>query len=242
MSGSILGTSSSDTAAQQALSSATSAAAASSLTSSTSGSTTNALDSLTSNFNSFLNLLLTQLQNQDPTAPMDTTQFTSELVQFAGVQQQIDTNTNLNSLIQMTQGEETLQASSLVGKQVDLNSTSLPLQNGSATVQYTASAAGEPVMITVNNSSGNEVRTVSLTASQAGTNDWTWNGQDDNGNQLADGTYTVSAQAGSGTSVSALPFTVLGTVTGVITNSGTIQLQLGSLTTPLSSVESISTN
>ena len=89
-----------------------------------------ALNSLSSNFGDFLNLLMTQLQNQDPTSPMDTNQFTTELVEFSSVEQQINTNTSLTQLIQLTQGGEMMQASSMTGKQVTVSSDHVPLQNG----------------------------------------------------------------------------------------------------------------
>ena len=71
--------------------------------SSTSSSSSSALSSLDSNFQDFLSMLMTQLQNQDPTSPMDTNEFTSELVQFSSVEQQINTNSNLEQLITLTQ-------------------------------------------------------------------------------------------------------------------------------------------
>ena len=237
MSGSLLSTSTASASAQQAVSSAAASQLSSSL--STTSASGNALNSLTSNFNSFLSLLMTQLKNQDPSSPMDTTQFTSELVQFAGVQQQIDSNTSLTQLIQLTQGSEALQASAVVGKQVSLTSTTLPLQNGAASLTYTAAAANQPVTVTIDNAAGQEVRTVSLTAAQAGSNTWSWNGQDDSGNQLADGSYTAAVQGGTGTAVSGLPFTVTGTVTGVTTTGGAVNVQLGTMTTPLSNIQSV---
>jgi flagellar basal-body rod modification protein FlgD len=239
MSGSILSSQTASASANQAASKATNAAAAASLTSTSTGSSANALDSLTSNLNSFLNLLMTQLKNQDPTSPLDTTQFTAELVQFAGVQQQINTNTNLNQLIQLTQGEETLQGSNLIGKQVDLNSTTLPLQNGTGTIDYTAISADEPIQLTINNSSGHEVFTTNLTAPNSGANLYAWNGKDDNGNQLPDGSYTIAMQGTIGSTLQTVPFTVLGKVTGVINNSGTIELNVGPLTTSLNAIQSV---
>jgi len=183
---------------------------------------------------------MTQLQNQDPTSPMDTTTFTSELVEFAGVQQQIDTNTNLGSLISLTQGEETLQGSAMIGKTVDLNSGTLALQNGSGTIDYTAAEANEPISLTVTNSSGQTVFSTSFDSSQSGTNSYTWHGQDNSGDQLADGAYTISMQGTLGSaSPTNVTFTTLGTVTGVINSGGTIELNVGSLTVPLSSVQSV---
>ena len=75
-------------------------------------------------------MLMTQLQNQDPTSPMDTNQFTTELVQFSSVEQQINTNTSLTQLIQLTQAGEMMQASAMTGKQVTVTSDHVPLQNG----------------------------------------------------------------------------------------------------------------
>ena len=96
-----------------------SSAASSAATSAASASSgTNALSQLSSNYNDFLQMLMTQLQNQDPSNPMDANSFTQELVQFSGVEQQINTNTSLTQLIQLTQQDGLLQSSSLVGKQV----------------------------------------------------------------------------------------------------------------------------
>jgi flagellar basal-body rod modification protein FlgD len=78
---------------------------------------TTALSSLSGNFTDFLKMLMTQLQNQDPTSPMDTNAFTTELVQFSSVEQQINTNTSLTSLIQLTQAGEVMQGSNMTGKQ-----------------------------------------------------------------------------------------------------------------------------
>ena len=140
----------------------------------TAGSANNPLSSLTNNFNSFLNLLLTQMQNQDPSSPMDTNQFTSELVQFSEVEQQITTNGSLTTLIQATQGTETIQASGVVGKQVTINSPQMALQSGTGMLNFNTTSA-EPVSISLTNSSGIDVKDASLT-SKAGANSWTWDG------------------------------------------------------------------
>src|SRR5487761_1937789 len=95
-----------------------------------------ALGALSSNFGNFLSLLMTQLQNQDPTSPLDTNQFTSELVQFSSVEQQIQTNTSLTQLIQLTQAGEVMQGSAMTGKQVTVTSSQIPLQNGQGTLQF----------------------------------------------------------------------------------------------------------
>ena len=133
-------------AAQQnnAIAAASAAGAAASGTTTGAQTSTTSLNSLSSNFGDFLGLLMTQLKNQDPTSPLDTNQFTSELVQFSSVEQQINTNTSLTQLIQLTQAGEVMQASAMTGKQVTVTSDHVPLQSGKATIQFTAPAA-EPV-------------------------------------------------------------------------------------------------
>jgi flagellar basal-body rod modification protein FlgD len=224
---------------------AASGVAASSLTgaiagTSGSGNSQTALASLTSNFNQFLSLLTTQLQNQDPSSPLDTNQFTQQLVEFAGVAQQVTTNQSLTQLIQLTQSGEILNSSSIVGKQVDVNSTQMPLQNGNAELQFTATAAG-PFAIAVYNSSNQQVATATVNAT-AGVNTWTWNGEDGSGTQLPDGPYKAAVEGldASGNPV-AQPFTVVGTATGVQIQNGAVTLQMGSESVDFSTVQSVVT-
>jgi flagellar basal-body rod modification protein FlgD len=124
---------------------------------------TTALGSLSDNFTNFLSLLMTQLQNQDPTTPLDSNQFTSELVQFTSVEQQISTNSDLTQLIQLTQANQVEQSASLIGKPVTVTSPQLSLQNGNAEINFNTATA-EPVGIAVYNSAGAQVQTASLTA------------------------------------------------------------------------------
>ena len=213
-----------------------STAAAAATTSPSPGAAASSLSTLTSNFQDFLGLLMTQLKNQDPTAPLDANQFTSELVQFSSVEQQISANSNLSQLITLTQSGQDLQAASIVGHQVQVASATLPLQNGSGTIQFT-SATSQPVNVTISDARGNKVATQALTAAQ-GANSWTWNGASSNGVTEPDGSYGVAVNTASGNSVP-VPFTVLGKVTGVVTSGGAMQLNLGSLTVPIGSLQSI---
>jgi flagellar basal-body rod modification protein FlgD len=196
------------------------------------------LTSLSSNFSNFLNLLMTQLKNQNPSSPMDANSFTTELVQFSSVEQQINTNTSLTQLIQLTQAADVTQSSALLGKQVTVQSSQLPLQNGSATLKFTATAP-EPVSITVQGASGNTLRQISVNATQ-GKNTWNWDGKDSNGQTVPDGAYAVSVTGGlAGAPATALPFTVVGTATGVTALNNTVNLQLGALSVPFASVSSV---
>jgi flagellar basal-body rod modification protein FlgD len=218
---------------------ASTAAAAAGTGSAAIGNTgTNALASLSNNFSDFLSMLMTQLKNQDPSSPMDTNQFTSELVQFSQVEQQINTNQDLTQMIQLTQASQVEQSASMLGKQVTANSNQLSLQNGQAEINFSTSTA-QNVGISVYNASGVAVASATVT-SQAGVNHWSWNGQEANGATAPDGAYTVNVMAiGANGTNSQLPFTVTGTATAVQNNSGTVDLQMGGLTLPFSSVVSV---
>jgi flagellar basal-body rod modification protein FlgD len=206
--------------------------------SATPAASTDPLSSLSSNFGDFLNLLMTQLQNQDPTSPMDANSFTSELVEFSSVEQQINTNTSLTQLIQLTQAADVTQSSAILGKQVTVSSTQIPLQNGTGTLNFTTPVA-EPVSITVQNANGITLQQINVNAAQ-GTSTWNWNGMNASGQQLPDGAYTVQVTGGlAGATATPVPFTVSGTATGVTTRNNTVNLQLGALSVPFTSVTSV---
>ena len=97
--------------------------AATSTSSTASAATAASTQEIAGNFDTFLQLLTTQLQNQDPLDPMDTSQFTEQLVEFASVEQQIDENTNLQTLISLQQTSEATQAMQLIGSTVTVSST-----------------------------------------------------------------------------------------------------------------------
>ena len=214
---------------------ATAAVATAGSTAATSGAP-GALGSLSNNFNDFLKLLMAQLQNQDPSSPTDPNAFTQQLVQFSQVEQQVNTNSNLTSLIQLTQGSALMQSSSLVGKTVEAQTDKLSLQNGTAGLQFAASAPAT-VNVGVYNSAGIKVRdaTVDTTANKGA---WTWDGTDNNGRTLPDGAYSAKATdaAGSGTTVQ---FGITGKVTGLVRSGNDLTLQMGSVPMSLSTVQSV---
>jgi flagellar basal-body rod modification protein FlgD len=202
------------------------------------GKANNSLASLASNFQDFLSMLMTQMKNQDPTSPMDANQFTSELVQFASVQQQIDTNAAMTQLIQLGQSGQVLQSASIVGHKVALNASGIVLQSGTGGLNFTAPADGS-VAIGIYGSNGAQLYSTTVNATK-GSNSWAWNGQASNGTQLPDGSYVVQvAAAGAGGSATAVPFTVLGTVTGVNESANGLTLQLGATAVPFSALSSL---
>ena len=227
---------------QAAESSAKSAASASSGTSSSSASSAtsaNALSSLADNYTTFLTLLTTQLKNQDPSSPMSSDTFTSELAQFAGVEQQVQTNTNLSTLISLNEDSQLNSDTGLVGSTATASTSTLPLQNASASLTFTGNA-GSMVAIAVANSSGTIVKDA-LVSPTTGTNTWTWNGTDNSGNQLADGAYSVSVQTIDSTgTTSEVPFTVNGTITGIQKSASGMMAQMGSASIPMSDIVNVS--
>ena len=197
-----------------------------------------ALGSLSSNFNGFLKLLMTQLQNQDPTSPMDTNEFTRELVQFSSVEQQIATNTSLTRLIELTQAGEVMQSSAMIGRRIAVESEEMPLQNGQGTLRFSVDAE-QPVRVAVLNGQGTTIAEKTITA-QRGANDWVWDGKDGNGRTMPDGSYRVAVHAVEATGTpKAVPYQVVGTASGVTTETAGVRLQLGTLTVPFSAVRSV---
>lgn len=199
---------------------------------------TTALTGLSTNFNQFLAMLMTQLQHQDPTQPLDANQFTSQLVQYSSVEQQIATNTNLTKLIQLTQANQIEQSAAMLGKQATVSASQLTLQNGGARINFNTRTA-EPVTIGIYNAAGTLLRSATV-KSVAGTNAWQWNGKSSNGTTLPDGAYTVTVNSiDAQGQTAAVPFTVTGTVTSVQNQNGTVQLQMGGLAVPFTAIQSV---
>ena len=194
---------------------------------------------LSGNFDTFLTLLTTQLQNQDPMNPMDSNQFTQELVQFSGVEQQINTNDNLKTLIGLQQGSAGTAASSYLGKTITVTNGQASLQDGEADWSYALGGAAAATTLTVTNSAG---QTVYSTAGEtaAGHHSFSWNGEDSNGNQLADGAYTLTVNAtdASGTAI-ANAVASKGVVDEVNMTTGTPQLMIGQMAVALGDVSAI---
>ena len=156
--------------------------------------TSNSMKQLSGNFSTFLTLLTTQLKNQDPTSPMDSNAFTQQLVMYSQVEQQIATNTNLKTLI----GQGTTQigsyATAYLGKAVSITNGNAALNNGAASWTYSLGTSAAATALTVTNASGRIVYTgAGETAS--GNHQFNWNGKDNSGNPLPDGTYTLAVNA-----------------------------------------------
>ncbi len=216
-------------------------ASAASASNSSASSSANASQQLTGNLNTFLNMLTTQLQHQDPLSPMDDTQFTNQLVQFSQVEQQININSNLTSLINLQKTSQQASAVGYIGQTVEATSSTLPLESGQSYFNYTLPSAAGDVTVNIKDSTGSVVASMSGLSGTAGTHQLAWNGTDSSGKQLADGAYSIdiSATDSSGAAVTATT-AVYGLVTGVSSDptAGT-ELQMGAASIPLSSVTSV---
>jgi flagellar basal-body rod modification protein FlgD len=150
---------------------------------------------LAADFDGFLKLLTTQLQTQDPLSPMDAEQFTSQLVQFSGVEQAIRTNTQLESLVSLMQATQHTAALQFVGATVELDNgrTNLPL-GGEAGIAYTLETPAAAVRITIVDGSGKTVRELAGPTGQ-GPQRITWNGVDDDRLGRPAGAYGVRIEA-----------------------------------------------
>jgi flagellar basal-body rod modification protein FlgD len=214
--------------------------ATSSSNTSANGSSANGVLNFTQNFNTFLTLLTTQLQNQDPLNPMDSAQFTNQLVQFSEVEQQIKTNSQLSTMITNQTASETISAQTMVGDTIQYNGSQAALENGDATFSYTLPSAAQSTTLEVLDSSGNVVYSTSGQTA-AGTYAFNWNGQNSAGQQQANGgiyTLQVKSTDASGNAITA-KITAVGTVTGVNVQNNVATFDVSGVEVPMSELANI---
>ena len=178
-------------------------------TSALSGSRT----TIAENFDTFLNILTTQLKNQNPLDPLDTNQFTAQLVQFTGVEQQLKTNEFLESLLQTTQSSGKTDAVSYIGREITAAGTTAELKNGGATWAFNAEAQVANATVTIKNANGRVVYTEAGSLDK-GPGNFLWTGKGSDGNTQPDGTYTIEIK---GTNLSGNTIKVSTSTVGIVT-------------------------
>ncbi len=190
------------------------------------------------NFQQFLQLLTTQLKNQDPLSPLDTNQFTQQLVEFASVEQQLKTNTDLDQLVTLNKTSRATAALNFVGSQVTADGSTTQLKNGVAVWNIT-SPRPAAASVSILDQNGNTVWTDQQTL-DTGTQSYSWNGRTSTGAVAPDGLYTIqiTAQDAAGQSV-AVSTQYTGTVTGVDLSGSQPLLQVGSIYLTISQIASI---
>ena len=195
-------------------------------------STSSSSAQLSADMNTFLQLLTTQLKYQDPMDPMDTAEFTNQLVQYSSVEQAIQTNEKLDTLMSLSIANLGAQAVSYIGKTVQVLGDVMPLEGGVSKASYTLDKDVLSTTIVVKDMSGNIVYTQNGEKT-SGTHEFTWDGKDSNGNQLEDGAYqiSVSTKVAEGDSVASVTTTIFGKVTGVASDQNNIYVGLGDAVT-----------
>ena len=194
---------------------------------------------LSSNFSTFLTLLTTQLKNQDPTSPMDSNAFTQQLVMYSQVEQQIDTNSNLKSLISQGSSNAAAMTTGYLGKKVSIVNGQGALIGGNANWTYNLTGAAAATQLDISDSNG---KTVFSTTGETGSGNhsFAWNGKDNSGNQLSDGGYklTVTATNTAGGTVDASVASAA-TVTQIDMTGTTPRLIIGSMEIDLADIAAI---
>jgi flagellar basal-body rod modification protein FlgD len=187
---------------------------------------------LGSDYTFFLKMLTTQLQNQDPTAPMDVAQMTQQIAQYSGVEQQVQTNANLEKLLGQQQQSQLSTAVSYIGKEVETKGNTSSLYSvdtkgtKQATFSYTLPQAAASATVAISNSAGQVVFSGNGTLNK-GRNVVLWDGKNSyDQSQMPDGTYTIAVKAkdANGNDVTATTYSV-GIVNTVETAAdGTIKM------------------
>jgi flagellar basal-body rod modification protein FlgD len=212
-------------------------------TSSSSGSlnsTTGA--TLAGNFQTFLTLLTTQLQNQNPLSPLDTNQFTQQLVQFASVEQQLKTNDQLTTLVSLQQTAQSTQALGFVGKTAVVDGSTAALTNSSATWKLGV-PTNSNVNISITNGTGQTVFSGSYAVSAGSNQTFAWDGKGNDGTQWPDGKYKLTATAAdtAGNSV-AVSTQIQGVVSSVDLTQSPPLLSINGQTYTVNQIKSIAAN
>ena len=193
---------------------------------------------LASNFETFLTLLTSQLKNQDPLSPVDSNQFTAQLTQMAGVEQQLLTNDLLKSLVEAQGGGGLGQAATYIGKEATAAWSATKMADGEASWSYELGANAASATLQVLDGTGKVVWSGDAPAKTTGLHEFTWDGKATSGNDGQDGqvySLKIVAKDGAGGAVDAQVLT-RGRVTGVEMYEGEAFLTIGQSIVPLSTI------
>lgn len=188
----------------------------------------NSRTSLATNEQTFLKLLTTQLKNQDPLSPTDTTQMTSQITQMTGVEQQLVTNDLLAALVGMNTGSGLSEAIGMMDKMVTAETPTSILKDKSATFVYNQAGAATKATIEITNAAGKIVRTIRPEDMKSGDHTYVWDGKDDAGVQLSDGGVYTAKVTAFGADGKAIKTASAGRIQGIVTaiDNGTGQTML----------------
>lgn len=193
-------------------------------------------------YTTFLNLLTAQIKNQDPLSPMDTTEWTNQLVQYSSVEQQIKANGYLETIANASGAAGSMtSAVGYIGKMIGTDEATATLTDGgSATWNYNLGAAATAATLTIKDANGNTVWSDSADDLTAGTHSFAWDGKDSSGNAVGAGAYTLSISAANTSGSIDASVGLTGTVTSAETRDGAVVLKIGNSSVALNSVTSVS--
>jgi flagellar basal-body rod modification protein FlgD len=179
----------------------------------------------------FMKLFITQMQYQDPLKPLDSYEMASQLAQFSNMEATMKMSDNIGKLLQYQQSQNNLQILSLIGRNVQGFGNNLTLVDGSATeTAFNISEPADSCIVTINDEKGQLISSINLGRREKGDVNFTWDGKDSRGNQVADGVYTYDVEALNyyGESISVNTMTT-GKVTAVQYNNGIADVKLDNL-------------
>jgi len=213
--------------------------------SSTSSSSSSSLTNATMDKEDFLKLLTTQLQYQNPLNPQDPSEFVAQLAQFTSLEQLINLNTKLEEYSTIAKSMQTSmqlsQGLELLGKEVKAQGNSFAVSSGEAKdLAFILGGAASSTTVSIYNSSGTLVRTIDMGSQSAGEVSVSWDGKDNSGNTVADGTYyyEVAATDAKGNTVETATY-VTGKVEQVLQDSSTVYLKINGRLVTMDSILSI---
>jgi len=198
-----------------------------------------AANKLADDFDTFLSLLTTQLQYQDPLEPMDSKEFTQQLVSFTGVEQQISANQNLEALIKQIGAQDMSASVAYIGKEIVAYSNKAAMMEGEAKWGYYLNAQAEATEITIKDVNG---LTVFKTTGEVtpGDHEFVWDGKTEQGQDLPDGYYSmeISALTSGGSQIYTQTY-VRGLVEGFERVNGENLLSVNGLLMPIENVQAV---
>ena len=190
----------------------------------------------------FLRLLMTQMSQQDPLNPTDSTQFVAQLTQFSNLEQLVQLNTQMKTLAMSQSASTSTAVASLIGRKITASGNSVELgAEAGADINYNFPASVKNAEMVISDSSGRVIRTVGLGEQKEGKSSYAWDGKDNDGNRCAAGayTYSVKGEGAQGQSVSATG-RLSGTVTAISYDKGFPELLVGTQRITLGDVIEVS--
>ncbi|PWE16766.1 flagellar hook capping protein [Marinicauda salina] len=200
------------------------------------GQAGNASAELADNFDTFLTLLTEQLKNQDPLSPMDSKEFVGQLVQFSSVEQQINSNESLESLLALQSATARMSAVDYIGKTATVSGADARLSQGEAQWEYGLPREANRTQLLIKNPQGRLVATLEGETG-AGPHTLSWDGRDNAGNVQPDGVYTLEVVAkDSEDALMETPIRISDRVTGVDMSGEDVMVEMGALRVPATQI------